>query len=192
MLYCIYDWFSAMKSSTKQASQGQIVSALISVCVIVGATGFAWYWMQKQALPQEETQTQNSPTAEQIIPPTPTPTPTKLLHGKETYSVSGGGGAGPGISEITFDPLDPAVGSTQVITVKASDTSGVSSVLVNVRTDTKTTSVVLKRITGTELSGAWEATWTVPETYLYNYIPTIVAKSNAGETKIPVTIRERK
>ena len=181
-----------MNSSAKQASQSQIASALIAIFVIFGATGFAWYWIQKQSQTPEETQTQNLPTAEQVIPPTPTPTPTKLIHGKETYSISGGGGNGPGISEITLDPLDPAVGSTQVITVKASDTTGVSSVVVNVRTDSKTTSVVLKRITGTELSGAWEATWTVPETYLYNYIPTVVAKSTSGETKIPVTIRERK
>lgn len=181
-----------MKSSAKQATQGQIFSAILAICVIIGATGFAWFWIQKQSAIPEESQTQTPAVAEQIIPPTPTPTPTKLIHGKETYSVSGGGGAGPAISEITFDPLDPAVGGTQVITVKGSDISGVSSIQVNVRTDTKTTTVALKRINGTDLGGAWEGTWTVPETYLYNYIPTIVAKSASGQTNIPVTIRERK
>lgn len=180
-----------MKSSAKQASQSQIASALLAIFVIVGATAFAWYWIQQQSSPAEESQ---SPllSQEEALNPTPTPTPTKLVHGKDTYSVSGGGGSGPSISEVTFDPLDPAVGSTQIISVKVSDPTAVLSVIVNVRTDTKTTTVELQRVNGTEIGGTWEGRWIVPETYLYNYIPTVIAKSNSGETKIPITIRERK
>lgn len=181
-----------MKSSNTQATQSQIVSALLAIFVIIGATAFTWYWIQKQSVAPEESQALDPATTEETPAPTPTPTPTKLIHGKDTYSVSGGGGNGPLVSEITFDPLDPEVGAKQTISVKLSGISAVTSAQVNVRTDTKTTTVQLTRINGTELGGTWEGTWTIPETYLYNYIPTIVAKSSTGETTIPITIRERK
>jgi hypothetical protein len=148
--------------------------------------------MQKQSVLPTETQTQDIDQSTKEVIPTPTPTPTKLIHGKDTYSVSGGGGNGPLISEVTFDPLDPEVGSIQKILVKLSGATAVASAHVNIHTDTKTTTVVLKRINGTDYGGTWEGTWTIPETYLYNYIPTIVATSTTGETKIPITIREQK
>jgi len=179
-------------SSQKSATQGQVISALLAIIIIIGATAFAWFWIQKQtALPEESQVEQPKGTPAEIVP-TPTPTPTKLFHGKDTYSVSGGGMPGPAISEISFDPLDPAVGSTQIITVKMTDAQPITSAEVRVRTDTKTTTVKLTRIDGTDLNGTWESRWVVPESYLYNYIPTVIAKSGEGETSIPVTIRERK
>lgn len=181
-----------MKSSSKKATNGQVTSAIIAIAVIIGATAFAWYWMENKSTLQQETQTQELSQGEPTPIPTPTPTPTKLIHGKDTYSVGGGGSTGPSISEVSFDPLDPAIGGTQIITVKISDTSPVTSAQVNVRTDTKTTPVKLTRISGTDLGGIWEGRWVIPESYLYNYIPTVVATSDRGETSIPITIRERK
>jgi uncharacterized protein YpmB len=181
-----------MKSSAKQASQGQIVSAFVAIAVIVGATAFAWYWMQRQAVPTSESEAQQMVGAEPTPLPTPTPTPTKLVHGKDTYYVSGGGDNGPRVSEVTFDPLDPAVGGTQVISVKISDTTAVTSAQITMRTDTKTTPIQLHLVNGTDLAGVWEGKWIVSESYLYNYIPTVVAESSRGKTSIPITIRERK
>ena len=79
----------AMKSSKNQATTGQVASALITVAVIIAASGFAWYWMQKQAGVPEKSPSEQS-GAESAAQPTPTPTPTKLFHGKDTYIVSRG------------------------------------------------------------------------------------------------------
>ncbi len=182
-----------MKSSAKQASQGQVVSAVIAIAVIIGATAFAWVWIQKQQAIPEETETQQVAPGEVTPQPTPTPTPTKLFHGKDTYIVSRGAQAtGPNVSEITLDPLDPAVGGQQILSVKASYGTAISDVSVKLRTDTKTTTLKLTLAEGTNLGGTWQTTWIVPETYLYNYSATIVATSGKEVTTIPVIIRERK
>lgn len=182
-----------MKSSAKKASQNQIVSALITIVVIISATGFAWLWMQKQSAVPEETTTQQSPGEQVAPPPTPTPTPTKLFHGKDTYIVSRSSQAtGPNVYEITLDPLDPTVGAQQILSVKASYSSAISDVSVKLRTDTKTTTLKLELSEGTNLGGTWKTTWVIPESYLYNYSATIVATSGKEVTSIPVTIRERK
>ena len=180
-----------MKSSKNQASTGQVASALITVAVIIAASGFAWYWMQKQTGTSEKSPEQSG--TEAVIEPTPTPTPTKLFHGKDTYIVSRGSQAkGPNVSEITFDPLDPAVGAQQTISVKVTHNSPISDVSVKLRTDTKTTTLKLTLSEGSELGGTWKTTWAVPESYMYNYIATIIASSGKEETSIPITIRERK
>lgn len=179
-----------MKSSKKQASTGQVASAFIAIAVIIGASGFAWYWINAQkALNQEQPKQQMGEEATVL----PTPTPTQLFHGKDTYIVSRGSQAtGPNISEISLDPLDPAVGAKQVLFVKVTHDSPITDVTVKLRTDTKTTNLTLVRTEGSELGGTWMATWTVPESYLYNYTATIIATSAKGEATIPITIRERK
>lgn len=181
-----------MKSSKKQASTGQTASAIIAIVVIIGASTFAWYRMQRQGLLRQESQSEQ--VQAEITPmTTPTPTPTKLFHGKDTYIVSRGAQAkGPNISEISLDPLDPAVGAQQTISVKVTHNSPVSDVSVKLRTDTKTTTLKLALSEGSNLGGTWNTTWTVPESYLYNYIATVVATSAKDETSIPITIRERK
>lgn len=179
-----------MKSSKKQASSGQITSAFIAIAVIIGASSFAWYWMQRQGALREESNVQQIGAE---LTAQPTPTPTKLFHGKDTYIVSRGSQAkGPNISEISLDPLDPAVGATQVVSVKVTYDSPITDVMVKLRTDTKTTNLTLTRTEGSELGGTWTTTWTVPESYLYNYIATIIAKSAKDEASVPITIRERK
>lgn len=182
-----------MKSSAKKASQNQIVSALIAILVIVGVTGFAWYQMQMQSAITPESDAEQLAPGEPTPQPTPTPTPTKLFHGKDTYIVSRGSEAtGPNVSEITLDPLDPAVGGQQILSVKASYSKAISDVSVKLRTDTKTTTLKLELSEGTNLGGTWKTTWIVPESYLYNYVATIVATSDKETTSIPITIRERK
>ncbi len=182
-----------MKSSAKEASQGQVISAVIAIAVIIGATGFAWIWMQKQAPTTTEVETQQTVSEAFVPPPTPTPTPTKLFHGRDTYVVSRGAQAtGPDVSEITFDPLDPAVGGQQIISVKASYSSALSDVSVKLKTDTTTTTLKLDLAEGTNLGGTWKTSWIIPETYLYNYAATIVVTSGKEVTAIPVIIRERK
>jgi hypothetical protein len=88
--------------------------------------------------------------------------------------------------------LDPAVGAQQTISVKVTHNSPISDVSVKLRTDTKTTTLKLTLSEGSELGGTWKTTWAVPESYMYNYIATIIASSGKEETSIPITIRERK
>lgn len=182
----------AMKSSSKQASPGQQLAAFIAVLAILGITAGVWYRIQQQDKLTQMNPSGISEAATTPIP-TPTPTPTKLFHGKDTYIVSRGSQAqGPNITEVSLDPLDPAVGATQLFSVKASYSNPITSVTLKLRTDTKTTTLPLTRTGGLDVGGVWTGSWTVPENYLYNYIITVTAKSGNEETSIPVTIRERK
>lgn len=181
-----------MKSSSKQASTGQQITAFIAVLVILGVTAGIWYRIQQQEK-LAQLNPSGIPEAEATPIPTPTPTPTKLFHGKDTYTVSRGAQAkGPNITEVSLDPLDPTVGSTQEFSVKVTYNNPVTDVTLKLRTDTKTTTLNLSRTEGSELGGTWTGSWNVPESYLYNYIVTVTATSGNETTTVPITIRERK
>lgn len=180
-----------MKSSSKQANSGELTAAVVAILAIVGITAGVWMWMQKQSALPQEAPAQLAP-GEPTPEPTPTPTPTKLFHGKDTYTLSGGMEGKPTISTVTLDPVDPAVSAKQVFSVALTNGSPITDAYLQVRTDTKTTKVPLTLANGASQNGTWTGSWTVPETYLYNYIVTVVATGSNGTTTMPITIRERK
>ncbi len=147
-------------------------------------------WMNNRQVPEAET-AQPAGTKPEETPPTPTPTITKLFHGKDTYTVSGGAAGKPEVQTVTIDPMDPAVSGTQKFEVVLSNSSEITNASLSVRTDSKTTTLPLKLANGSNVNGTWTASWTVPETYNYNYIVTVSVTGANGTTTVPVTIRQR-
>ncbi len=177
-----------MKSS-KQASQSQITAALIAILLIIGATAFAWYWMQNQAPLKEESQTGQKVALEPTKVPTPTPTPRPIPHGKWGFGVSTSQ-RGPQLGRGYLDPYDPAYGAKQIITLYASDDKAVQSVRATIKTDTKVHQPIeFTRINGSDLGGEWQGSWTVDDTYLYTYSMVFEAQSQNGKTQVESTFR---
>lgn len=163
----------------------------IILILIIGAAAYS-YFTQKTPLKQPLVPGQPALTATGTPIPTPTPTPTKLFHGKDTYNISGGKPDDPHFPEVTIDPLDPAVGAKQVFTVKITSKYPVTKTFLSVRTDTRSTNLPLTLTSGTTENGMWQATWTVPETYLYNYQITPTAQTAYTQGSATITVRERK
>jgi hypothetical protein len=111
---------------------------------------------------------------------TPTPTPYPLPHGKQTYTISGNMPGAPKISEVTFDPLDPAKSSDVNLVVKTSDTSGVAGVEVTLNTDNKDSVVKLYLREGSVNNGVWKGSVKVDDSYNYIYRFLIKAKNTKG------------
>lgn len=170
----------------RYSESGQLEIVVVIVVVLAAA---AYALFSQKLLPLSKTPAQ--PT-EITTTPMPTPTPTQLFHGKDSYMISRGSAAtGPSPTKLTLDPLDPAVGATQTFTVDITHIYPVVSASLSIRTDTQTTKVPLTLVSGTAQKGTWQGSWTVPESYLYNYIVTINAQSASDQSSIPVAIKSR-
>ena len=183
----------APRSSSKKLAPNEILGYIVVIAVIaviLAAIVYIYKAQQLSTLPQEESQTQVTPS-KPPAPPTPTPTPTALKHGKESYTVSGGGVDEPHPQDITIDPLDPAVGATQTFVLGIKTKYPVTTAYLSVRTDTKTTKIPLSLSSGTTTDGTWTASWTVPETYTYNYLITPVVQTQYNQSSTQITIRQR-
>lgn len=165
------------------------VSIVVVIAVILAAILYVYRAQNLASLPPQESQTGNSQTNKVV--PTPTPTPTKLLHGKDTYTISGGAVNDPHFSEVSIDPMDPAIGAQQIFTVKISSTYAVTKAWLSIRTDIKTTKLPLTMISGTTQNGMWTATWNMPESYLYNYQITPSAQTAYSQGSATITVRQR-
>ncbi len=178
------------RSKSKKKNTGVAVSVALLIIILLAA---AYAYRTQKILQTLRNQEQSSTFApEESSRPTPTPTPTKLFHGKDTYRVSGGSTTDINIAEVAIDPLDPAVGATQTFTVNIPNKYPVTQAALAIRTDTKTTKLPLARVAGTADNGSWQVSWTVPESYTYNYIVGVTAQSAYNKGMVTITIRERK
>lgn len=177
--------------SSKSGSNGILAyaSIIVIIAAILAAILYVYRAQKLASLPQQESQV-GTPTTQKLVP-TPTPTPTKLFHGKDTYTVSGGAPNDPHFSEVSIDPMDPNVGGTQVFTVKITSTYAVNKAWLSIRTDVKTTKLPLTMISGTPQNGMWTATWSMPESYLYNYQITPSAQTAYSQGSATITVRQR-
>ena len=123
--------------------------------------------------------------------PTPTPinewtpakpTPLPLAHGTQTYRISGSTLGAPKISEVTFDPLDPASDQNQTMIVNAFDGNGsiVKTVTVTLNTDNKGEIHSLTHSQGTAQNGIWQGSWKISDSYDDKYTATVRAENAAG------------
>lgn len=191
----------------RHARKKSINLSIIVVAVVVLALAAFNYWLfvlgQKEeggepAAPPQQTQVQPktkaaatpTPTRTPTPKPTPTPTPTYLAPGKQVYNVSTTS-SGPKVSQATFDPQDPARGQKQTVTIKANHTSPIQSVSIKLTTDNKSQTYPLRLTSGTNLSGSWEGSWTIDDTYLYTYIFDVTAASGSEQTSVAITIRQK-
>lgn len=178
----------ANKASSKN-KPGDIVGYIVIIAIII-AIGVAIFYVYKaqqlSQLPPQESQTaqqQNGPR------PTPTPLPRPIPHGKMTFTASTSW-PGPKFSGGIIDPYDPPQGGTLTITVNANDTAPVQKIWMVVKSDHKTSAPIpMHEVSGTSLSGAWQGSWTVDDTYNYTYMVTIQAQSTNGYTKDDLALR---
>lgn len=119
------------------------------------------------------------------------PSPRPLAHGKQTYLVSGSKTGAPKATEVVIDPLDPAQNASQSVTVKVISLEGtpVSEVEVKMITDNKQKAYPLKLISGTNLDGTWQGTWTLEDSYDYLYQAAIKAKNTKSDWTVTLTFR---
>jgi len=119
------------------------------------------------------------------------PSPRPLASGKQTYLGSGSKTGAPKATEVVIDPLDPAQNATQTVTVKVISLDGtpVSEVEVNMITDNKEKAYPLKLISGTNLDGSWQGTWTLEDSYDYLYQAAIKAKNTKSEWTVTLSFR---
>jgi hypothetical protein len=159
---------SFFKASFPKISKRLLIELLILLVAILSAALTFNYYRQGGKF-------QSSP------PPLSTPPPTRPLpSGKQTYIYGSRNVAGPVPSEVTIDPLTPAVGATQTVTVKIKFTSPVTSAGVILNTDNKVTKFPLELTSGTTTDGIWKGTWAMPDSYDHIYYLQFDIKSNLG------------
>jgi len=99
------------------------------------------------------------------------PAPRLILpSGEQTYNISGGDEKVSKISKIIYNPLDPKINTTQVITATANSKEPISTVSLTVNTDNDTKTYPLTFTSGTKINGVWTTSFTVTDTYenIYN------------------------
>ena len=110
-----------------------------------------------------------TPTQKEISTPRPIP------HGKQTFSTWFGSTKG------LIDPYDPPVGSSQVVQLQLTDSSGITDVQVIVTTDASCSSFPLSLSSGTNTNGIWTGSWVVDSTYDFVYLMSIQATNAIGK-----------
>lgn len=175
-----------------------LIPILVLLVLLVGG-GYYYYSTQMGGvLPgvEEERETDGlipsgenlAQVPESVTPPTG-PSPRPLPVGSHTYTVSGNF-EGPNITEVTINPVNATAGSTQTITIKAQDTSPITSVTATIKLDSVEKTVELTRVSGTDTNGTWQGSTTFPEgTMNTNYTITERAVSARGTSETVTTIR---
>jgi len=122
--------------------------------------------------------------------PTPKPSPKPIPSGKQTYYLSHGKNVkGPKINQVIVDPLDPSASETQVITVKITYTSPVTSVKATLETDNMNKTYTFKHITGSNTDGTWQTSWIIKDSYDYTYYLSFRLTSEADTFEGGLTFR---
>ncbi len=122
--------------------------------------------------------------------PAPTLPPYKLPTGTQTYNFGHGKDVtGPKIQTLIINPLDPAKGASQTITLSIKHDSPVTSAVVTIATDNKETPLTLKLTGGTDKDGTWSGSYTVNDTYDRRYDIKFNIKSASGSYENVMHIR---
>jgi len=160
-----------------------IVSALAFVA-LGGANLYLYYYKKPAA---QQTLKPNTIPAGSVIQapsktgPSPTPIPYKIPGGLQTYRFSNGSEMkGPKIQSATIDPLDPANGAKQTITLEIESDSPVTSTEIIVTTDKKKKNIDLKLTDGDPQKGTYQGSWQINDSYLTMYAFRFIIKSANG------------
>lgn len=127
--------------------------------------------------------------------PLPSPSPTSgkkvrpLSTGSHTYGVSGKF-IGPNLLELTINPVDAKPNQNQTISLKAKDTSPITSIKAVIKLDNKENTLNLSLTSGTNIDGVWSATAPFPDDTLNNhYTITVIAVSDRGTSQTTASFR---
>lgn len=124
--------------------------------------------------------------------PAPTLCPNYVIPtGKQLYRYSHGPKVvGPKIQTVEFDPLDPATGQKQTVTITVKNDSPVTSASLTLISDgdeTQTAKFKLKE--GTEVEGTWELSWQLKDSYKCRYAFKYNLESSTGNFESTQYIR---
>ncbi|MEN6408566.1 MAG: hypothetical protein ABFD44_02495 [Anaerolineaceae bacterium] len=117
--------------------------------------------------------------------------------GDQTFLIQMGGQdpGTPVFNKVRFNPTDPIIGTQQTTTtlevaIKQPGDQPIQSVTIYTVYDSGlTTSHPAALVSGTTLSGNWEATYTIPESYCYIYVVRAVATNALGTAELNVMNR---
>jgi len=111
-----------------------------------------------------------STDADSTPTPNPTGSPKPLPTGKQVYRYSHGKDVvGPKLQVVTVDPFDPQSGDTILVTAEIKHDSPVTTATAILVTDNKTVTKEMKKVSGEDTNGTWEAKLKLDDTYLYTY-----------------------
>ena len=115
--------------------------------------------------------------------------PAPLTSGKQIYFVRTQNQ--PQIMQVDVDPLDVKIEQIQTVTVKIRDINDnpITSVAGLAEIDNGSISFSLSLISGTDIDGTWEGTWTLKNTNCLNFMMTINTTSASGQSTVDLAFR---
>jgi hypothetical protein len=176
---------------SKSAKASSVGTYILFAVVIFLVLLVVWLFLTTQGILNVKVQKPGQSGNELSTGPTPTPTPTWLKPGKDTYAISQAPGiAGPKVSTLTLDELDPKKNDKQTITAHVVSDQPVTAVSIEYISDNKTRTLPLTMTGGIATNADWQAVWTVDDTVLYKYILNISATANGITNKVQVAPRQ--
>jgi hypothetical protein len=123
--------------------------------------------------------------------PVPTACPNyNIPSGKQNFNFSVGNSvAGPKIQTAVIDPLDPATGQRQTVTLTIKHSSPVTFAEATLLTDNTQQSSKFRRISGTDTDGTWQLSWQTKDTYKCRYAIQFDLQSSTGNYNEVMHIR---
>lgn len=188
------------KSNIEKESENSIGRKSVYIGLIVLLVAFTssiifLIWKDKPEKEANQNTSYSIPSPEAVtqIPsptPSPTPTPKPLPKGKQLYRFSHGKGLqGPKPTTAVIDPIDPALGSEQVLTVTIPHANPLISPSIIVKTDKVEQKVELNQTTSSEAVDTWVAKWKMNDSYNHRYEIDFSLADSTGIFKGGLTFR---
>lgn len=163
-----------------------ILAAVTFIVLLLGGTYF--YLTNSQNLSpfqnslREALNLPGASPSQRLSEPEPTPRPIKPLpSGVQTYNISHGAEVkGPKPFRAIVSPLTPKKGEKQSIQLAITSDAEITEAKIILHTDNNKKEYPLKLIDGNTQNGTWEASWTMDDSYDYNYYIQFYLKSANG------------
>jgi hypothetical protein len=123
-----------------------------------------------------------------FAPKTP-PLTTVFPKDDNRFSISTHATTGPLLQEGYLIPFYPALGDAQTMSIKASDSSAIISVLVTMIMDNGSTTYPLALAEGDAMHGLWKGSWKVSDTHDKVYTIIIYAADKASSSSVQITLK---
>ncbi len=167
----------------------KLISVLVLISLIVVLVLFIAYVLAQSSKPGV------SPGLSLTGAPAPAglvkaPKPYLLLpQGKQEFTIRSGTSTTPVGTKIVADPLDAPKDSQQSVSLDVNFKTAIDSVSARVITDNKETVFPMKLTAGTNLSGTWTGTWTMPDTHENIFSITFLINYSGKQSTIDFPIR---
>lgn len=169
-------------SRTMFRAVGIVIPAITGGIIIINIALFIYIQLQRSRPDNVKTAVPKNVLPE--ISQSPTPTPYPLPQGKQVYRISTGANTkGPKVKEISVNPYDPKLGVDQIYSVKVTSEIPVTAMVMDLKTDSKSTTYDLRLQTGTPTDGTWEVIIPTDDTHNYLYSPTIRTTDATGNSR---------